>query len=123
HGVERVTVAAGPSPSVTYTVDGAEQHVACRLVVGADGRESTVRRQLGVDLHVAEPRLLGAGLLVDDADGWDPADETIGTEDDRIFFVFPQGEGRIRLYLMYDAADRRRLAGADKARAYLEAFR
>jgi 2-polyprenyl-6-methoxyphenol hydroxylase-like FAD-dependent oxidoreductase len=66
--------------------------------------------------------MLGAGLFVEGVDAW-PADVfSIGTEDDRLYFVIPQGGGRARLYLMYDAARTDRLTGAAKAARFLEWF-
>ena len=122
-GVSDVTVRSGPQPVVTYALDGRTTSVTPRLVVGADGRESTVRRQLGFELHATEPRTMGAGMLVDGADGWPESDMVIGSEGDRNFLVFPQGGGRARLYLFYDVRGRHRLAGPEKQGAFLEAFR
>ena len=122
-GVRDVTVTPGARPLVTYALDGQTVSVTPRLVVGADGRESTVRRQLGFELHATEPRTMGAGMLVDGADGWPDADMVIGTEGDTNFLVFPQGGGRARLYLFYEVADRHRLAGPEKQDVFLQAFR
>src|SRR5439155_24045139 len=106
-GVAAVAVQPGTSPLVRYRRGAAEHVAACRLVVGADGRESGVRRAAGIPLYATEPRLLGAGLLVEDVRGWPEQQVTIGTEGDRVFFVLPQAGGRARPYLMY-AADQRR---------------
>jgi len=123
HGVEHVEVAPGASPSVRYRAASAEHTVDCRIVVGADGRESAVRRQLGIDLHRTEPRIFLAGLLVDSFPEWPVGDSAIGTEGDSMFYVFPQGGGRARLYLGFPVEDRTRLAGSDKARTFLDSFR
>jgi 2-polyprenyl-6-methoxyphenol hydroxylase-like FAD-dependent oxidoreductase len=64
-GIEAVDVEFGRTPTVRYRSGGEEQVARCLLVVGADGRESTVRRRAGLPLHRTEPRLLGAGLLVE----------------------------------------------------------
>jgi len=122
-GVRNVTVSAGPQPTVTYTVGNEVTSVSPRLVVGADGRESVVRRQLGVELHATEARTMGAGMLVEGAEAWPAGDMVIGTEDDRNFLVFPQCGGRVRLYLFYDVADKRRLVGKDKQQKFLDGFR
>ncbi|MHB1785260.1 MAG: NAD(P)/FAD-dependent oxidoreductase [Acidimicrobiales bacterium] len=121
-GVSALRVRAQPKPEVSWEANGEQFTATCRLIVGADGRESSVRRQVGIPLHSTEPRLLGAGLLVEVYGQWTSSDFSIGTEGDRIFFVFPQGDGRVRLYLLYDADDRHRLAGADKADRFLEGF-
>jgi 2-polyprenyl-6-methoxyphenol hydroxylase-like FAD-dependent oxidoreductase len=123
HGVEHVAVTAGAKPSVQYKVGSAEHDVACRLVVGADGRESAVRKQTGIELHRNDPRIFLAGLLVEGIRDWPLGDAFIGTEGDSMLYCFPQGEGRARLYLGFPAEDRTRLAGSEKAKAFLEAFR
>jgi 2-polyprenyl-6-methoxyphenol hydroxylase-like FAD-dependent oxidoreductase len=122
-GVRDVGVTPGSRPVVTYAIDGQTTSVAPRLVVGADGRESTVRRQLGFELHATEPRVMGAGMLVDGTDRWPETDMVIGTEGDSNFLVFPQGGGRARLYLFYEVRDRHRLAGSQKQETFLDAFR
>ena len=123
HGAEVRSVAGGTSPSVTFALDDLEQTVACRLVVGADGRESFVRKSLGVELHRTDARCHMGGLLVEGLRDWPATDFVSGTEGDRMLFVFPQIERRARLYLGFRADDKRRLAGSDKAATFLAAFR
>jgi 2-polyprenyl-6-methoxyphenol hydroxylase-like FAD-dependent oxidoreductase len=121
-GVGDVTVTAGSRPSVRYEHNEVEYELACRLVVGADGRTSTVRRQLSVPLVQTPPNSLGGGLLVDDLYDW-PVDTTsIGTEGDLLYFVFPRAGGRARLYLLHDVAQRGRFSGPDRQREFLKAF-
>jgi flavin-dependent dehydrogenase len=103
-GVESAEVQLGLAPTVRYSLDGAGYAARCRLVIGADGRESAVRRRAGITLHATEPRLLMAGLLVEDLRGWPEHHSTIGTEGDLVFFVVPQSAGRARLYLLWAAA-------------------
>jgi 2-polyprenyl-6-methoxyphenol hydroxylase-like FAD-dependent oxidoreductase len=92
-------------------------------VVAADGRNSTVRRQLGFELPPDKPHHWFSGLLVEGAHAW-PADlETMGTFGDTQIFVFPQGGSRLRLYLSWPLEQRNRLAGATAERAFLDAFR
>jgi 2-polyprenyl-6-methoxyphenol hydroxylase-like FAD-dependent oxidoreductase len=121
-GVTDVDITPGPRPSVRWLVGGASGETTCRLVIGADGRESAVRRQAGLHLEATTPRLLGAGLFVEGVDAWPNEVFSIGTEDDRLYFVIPQGDGRARLYLMYDSSRADRLAGAGKAAQFLEWF-
>jgi 2-polyprenyl-6-methoxyphenol hydroxylase-like FAD-dependent oxidoreductase len=121
-GVERIELQREGAPTVRYLADGAERTARCRLIVGADGRNSSVRRRAGLPLHATEPRLLGAGLLVDDIGDWPPQQLSIGTEGDRVFFIQPQTGGRGRLYLMYAAEQRERFTGSSAARDFLAGF-
>ena len=96
-GVAEVRVQAGTRPSVTY-LNGTEMQVRPRLIIGADGRTSTVRKQSGIHINRAPASHVIAGLLVEGASRW-PADQfSIGVEGDLQFYVFPQGGGRLRLY-------------------------
>ena len=122
-GVTDVRITPDGTPTVEYVHEGRSQRASCRLIVGADGRGSAVRRQAGIELHRDPTHHLFAGMLVEGADGW-PADvQTIGSEGDVHFLVFPQGRGRLRLYLGYASEQQRRLAGAGGPRAFLDAFR
>lgn len=122
-GVTDVRIALGQTPAVEYQHGGSAHRTSCRLIVGADGRGSQVRQQAGVELSRDPTHHLFAGMLVDGADGW-PADlQVIGSEGDVHFLVFPQGGGRIRLYLGYATEQAKRFAGAQGPQAFLDAFR
>jgi|SRR3984957_2948570 len=122
-GVEDVTVAtSGKLQSVTFKVDGTIRELRCRLVVAADGRQSVVRRQLGIELHTDEPHHLFTGLLVDDAEDFPDELQAIGSTDDVHYLVFPQGSGRLRLYLGFPFSDRHRYTGEVGVRNFLDAF-
>jgi menaquinone-9 beta-reductase len=90
--------------------------------VAADGRQSAVRRQLGVELHTDDPHHLFTGLLVDDAEDFPDDLQVIGSTDDVHYLAFPQGSGRIRLYLGFAFADRHRFTGEVGVRNFLDAF-
>jgi 2-polyprenyl-6-methoxyphenol hydroxylase-like FAD-dependent oxidoreductase len=122
-GVEQVKVTPGESIEVRYVHGGSEHAVRPRLVVAADGRESSTRRQLGIELEKTDPRIFLAGMLVDNLRGWPNTDSVIGTSGDAILLAFPQDENKARLYIGYSIEDKTRLAGADKAKTFLEAFR
>ncbi|MDX2168341.1 MAG: NAD(P)/FAD-dependent oxidoreductase [Deltaproteobacteria bacterium] len=122
-GASDARAAIDGTPAVQYVHDGQIRHATCRLIVGADGRGSTVRRQVGLELHRDPTHHLFAGMLVEGADGWPDEVQTIGSEDDVHFLVFPQGGGRLRLYLGYASAQAQRLAGARAPQAFLDAFR
>jgi len=121
-GVAAAEADLGSAPTVRYWLSGVEHVTKCRLVVGADGRDSAVRRRAGIPLHAIEPRLLGAGLLVENLQRWPNDQVAIGTEGDLVFFVLPQATGRARLYLLYGVDQRRRFAGPTARRAFLDSF-
>jgi 2-polyprenyl-6-methoxyphenol hydroxylase-like FAD-dependent oxidoreductase len=122
-GVEEVALATmGSFQIVTFKKDGNSRELRCRLVVAADGRQSTIRRQLGITLHTDEPHHLFSGLLVDDADEFPEDLEVIGSTDDVHYLAFPQGGGRVRLYIGFPFSDRHRYTGEIGVRNFLDAF-
>lgn len=121
-GVGDVTLTPGPRPVVRYELDDVEHEVSCRLVVGADGRTSSVRRQLGLRLTQTPPNSLGGGVLVDNLDAWPVTTTSIGTEGDLLYFVFPRAGGLARLYLLHDTAQKGRFAGPHRHEDFLSAF-
>jgi len=118
-----VTLTFGASPSVSYLHDGAEHTAACKIIVGADGRGSIVRRMAGIELHRDPTHHLFSGMLVEGADGWPADTQVIGAEGDVHYLAFPQGNGRVRLYLGYSSDQPARLAGESGQQAFLDAFR
>nr|WP_297806254.1 FAD-dependent monooxygenase [Tepidiforma sp.] len=119
----RFEVRAGAAPSVAWEAGGQAFEAAARLVVGADGRNSQVRKQLGIELHEDEPHHLFAGLLVEDVPDWPEEVQSMGTEGNVQYFVFPQGGGRHRLYLSYGYDQKGRFSGEGAAERFLQAFR
>lgn len=122
-GVEVLKVTAGNAPSVTYRRGGEERVVAARLIVGADGRASSARSAAGIELNQDKPHHMFGGMLVENASGWNADRQAIGTEGDFAFLAFPQGDGRIRIYGSYALEERRRFAGPDGPRLFLDAFK
>jgi 2-polyprenyl-6-methoxyphenol hydroxylase-like FAD-dependent oxidoreductase len=120
--ITAANVEFGSAPMVRYQLNRAEHVAKCRLLVGADGRDSAVRRQARIPLHATEPRLMGAGLLIEDPGRWPKDQVAIGTEGDLVFFVLPQGAERMRLYLLYSIDQRRRFAGPTARQAFLDSF-
>lgn len=96
-GVGEVPVRTGNRPAITFR-NGIEANVRPRLIVGADGRTSTVRKQSGIQTNAAPSTHLVAGLLVEGASRWPEDLYTVGVEGDLQSYVFPQGHGRLRLY-------------------------
>jgi 2-polyprenyl-6-methoxyphenol hydroxylase-like FAD-dependent oxidoreductase len=122
-GVRVDEVVLGAEPSVTFTMDGRTRTARARLVIGADGRQSIVRKTAGIALHQDPPHHMFGGLLVEGVDGWDEHTQAIGTENDFAFLTFPQGNGKARVYGSYSLSQRGRFAGPNGAQAFLDAFR
>ncbi len=122
-GVSDVEVTAGLAPVVRFRHENGSHQFKPRLVVGADGRGSQVRRQVGIEEHREPTHHLMAGLLVDNTDGWPAEVQLFGTEGKVNFLAFPQSASRVRLYICYALEDRRRFAGEDNHARFLEAFK
>ena len=122
-GVADLAVEPGERPRVRFAQDGRRREVAPRLVVGADGRGSTVARQIGARAESDPVHHIMAGLLVEGAEAWPEDEQTMGAHGEATLYVFPQGGGRARLYLNHALAERRRFAGPEAARHFLAAFR
>ncbi len=102
-----------------YEFNGDLVEASCRLVVGADGRQSTVRRALGIELDKVESKATLGGMLVR-ADWTDDA-SFIGSEGDQYYLGFPRPNGYVRLYRACAPSDA--TAGPDRAQRMLDAFR
>jgi menaquinone-9 beta-reductase len=120
-GVRDIVLAAGSPPRVTYTTNGQETELRSTLVVGADGRASTVRKQAGITLDRQEPISYIAGLLVDGLDGVPDDHDVVAGEGDVFFLVFHQGGGRARVYLCTGLSGQHRFSGRTGAEQFLAA--
>jgi menaquinone-9 beta-reductase len=110
-GVRSVEVSSGSAPEVTFGTDGTSATLSARLVVGADGRASTVRHQIGIELERQAPPHFMAGLLVRDLDI--PDRDFLATEGDLALFAFVQNDGWARVYATPSNEQRQRFAGPD----------
>ena len=121
-GVKDIVCLHGSSPVVSFLHDGQKIELKPQLVVGADGRNSTVRKQLGFSTEADEPHNLIGGMLVADVPDWPRDVQAIGTENRLHYLIFPQGKDLVRLYACYDFMDKSRFAGPDKKEQLLQAF-
>jgi menaquinone-9 beta-reductase len=121
-GAQVETIEAGAGPRVKFTASGQSTTAHARLVVGADGRTSQTREALGVRLTTDRPRDLLCGMLVESAEGWNPDVIAIGVEDDLCYSIFPQADGRARLYGFWSIDDRNRFVGADGPAHFLSSY-
>jgi len=119
-GVRDVKLAGGSSPTVSYGVNNQRADVSASLVVGADGRQSTVRKQVGIELERAEAVSYIAGLLIDGLDGV-PEDDVLCGEGDRFFVMFHQGNGRARAYVCPGLSGQHRFSGPNGTQEFLAA--
>jgi 2-polyprenyl-6-methoxyphenol hydroxylase-like FAD-dependent oxidoreductase len=116
------SVTPGATPSVEFQIDGRLQTATARLIVGADGRGSAVRRWGGFAVNSDRDRMLFAGVLLDGMgelrqDAWymfiDPGVRQSA-------FLVPQGARRARAYLGYRVESNYRLQGASSLPRLIE---
>jgi 2-polyprenyl-6-methoxyphenol hydroxylase-like FAD-dependent oxidoreductase len=103
---------------VRYEFNGDIFDVRCRLVVGADGRQSTVRRGLGIELRQEDSKATLGGMLV--RCDWPDVMSFIGSEGDCYYLGFPRRDA-IRVYLACEPSPA--TSGPDRAKHMLESFR
>ena len=117
-GVRSVDVTVGREPQVDWEDAAGSHSTRGRLVVGADGRGSRVRKALGFELHHAPLLNHIAGLLVDDT-GVPPEHDFLAGEGDLFMASFHQDDGRIRVYLCPAADDAKRYVGPGNVEKFL----
>ena len=122
-GVSDVAVTAGTQPAVRYAHGAGTQEARCRLVIGADGRESRTRKDAGIRLEESTARSMLTGLLVEDLHDWPIEWATLGSEGDVHYLVFPRPGGIARLYVGHGMHQKDRFTGPDRVRRFLDAFR
>lgn len=122
-GVSNTRVTPGSPPTVTFDHDGKTTTLRPRLVVGADGRHGKTAEQIGAKLQQDEPHHRFSGMLVDNVPQWRDDTQFISVEGDVNVLAFPQGGGRIRLYIGFPLEQKTRLAGPQGPQRFLEAFR
>ena len=95
-------VKPGNPPTVAVESDGRVEELTPRLVVGADGRSSMVRKWCGFATQREPDRYYIAGLLFEGMPA--PPDTAIGAYNPaigQVGYLFPQGDGRVRAYDVY----------------------
>lgn len=122
-GISQIEVEAGARPSVSFKHDDKITTLRPRLVVGADGRASTVRKKIGLELRVDPVIHFFCGMLVEGIEDLSPLISFTGTEGDVFYTLFPQGEGKGRLYLGISPDEPSRFAGKDGPEKFLDVFR
>ena len=105
-------VKPGNPPTVTVEANGQVEELTPRLVVGADGRSSMVRKWCGFATQREPDRYYIAGLLFEQMSV--PPDTAIGAYNPaigQVGYLFPQGAGRVRAYDVYPIDANFRLQG------------
>ncbi len=120
-GVSKIDLAQGSPWTVGYENDGDRGELSTPLVVGADGRNSTVRKQIGITLERQEPISYISGLLVDGLDGVPDDFDALSSEGENWFLVFHQRDGRARLYSCTGLSGQHRFAGPEGTQKFLDA--
>jgi 2-polyprenyl-6-methoxyphenol hydroxylase-like FAD-dependent oxidoreductase len=119
-GVRDLRLTPGRAVAVSFATDVAHE-MTTGLVVGADGRASSVRKQTAIKLERQEPINYIAGLLVDGLDDVPEDYDVMVGEGDLFFIMFHQGDGRARVYLCPGLSGQHRFSGHDAARNFLAA--
>ncbi len=119
-GVSGVAVSPGPKLEVkAQTRSGQVLEFHPRLVIGADGRNSTVRNQIGIELDRHHATHMIAGVLVDGLDDLDIDHDFLATTDDLFMASFRQHHGQIRIYLCPGMSQKNRFAGHNGTTEFL----
>ena len=123
-GTSVLKVNPGEPPTISVERAGALRTLTASLIVPADGRNSAARAWGGFNVLRGTQKLFGAGVLVDNYSGSDDTGlALINPAPGRAVFIFPQGRGQARAYLMY-GNDLDRLQGErDKSRFVEESIK
>lgn len=121
-GATVTQVMPGTRPRVVFRHEGNLHEAEARLVVGAGGRGSSVRRWGGFEVKQDPPRRFFSGVLME---GLRAPEDTMHSRfapsEGLMSWIFPQGGGRVRAYVGYHAAtDFPRLSGEKDVARFVE---
>jgi 2-polyprenyl-6-methoxyphenol hydroxylase-like FAD-dependent oxidoreductase len=109
-----VTVVAGDN--------GHSEEIHARLVVGADGRSSTLRASVDFQLRRDSEDMLVAGVLMDNVGAPEDIGQIVMNSSlGQAAIVFPQGRGRVRTYLGFHTGTQPRYQGTADLPRYIDA--
>jgi 2-polyprenyl-6-methoxyphenol hydroxylase-like FAD-dependent oxidoreductase len=110
------------APTVTVEQDGRSEEYQARLVVGADGRGSLVRKWAGFSLQHDPEQMLIAGVLFENMPI--PPDDAnhimLDLARGHLAPLFPQGQGKVRAYFACRTQGFVRLQGAADIPRFIE---
>jgi 2-polyprenyl-6-methoxyphenol hydroxylase-like FAD-dependent oxidoreductase len=113
----------GASPRVIVSDEsGRQEAITSRFVVGCDGRRSMARRWAGFEVKTDPPGQCIAGLLFEDSPcpTTDRSHVVINSQLGRAIALFPQGDGRVRGYLIYQVSEGVRFQGENDVPRFVE---
>ena len=100
HRGARVVAVERAENRVEWTEAGATFNASARLIVGADGSRSAVRKLAGFELEEDPQRLMLAGVMMEDTSIPQDSVHVVQGADGMAIF-FPQGNARCRAYVGY----------------------
>lgn len=115
-------VKPGAVPTVVVEQDGRIEEIPARLVVGADGRTSLVRKWAGFTARQDQQRRLLAGVFFEEMSAL-PVDTIhwiVNPSLGQAALIAPQGHGRVRAYVVYQHDASHRLQGAADMPRFIE---
>ena len=124
-GVRDVRLAPSGAPTVEFHHGGGIHTITGNVVIGADGRASSVRQQLDLDLHHTQPTAAIVGLLIEGLPEPEAGvhDDVVLETDRGMGLLLHQGGGRARAYHVVPLDDRADYAGSLGAEALLADLR
>ena len=115
----RSTSRSAPSRACVGAPAAASTRCGARIIVGADGRRSRVRKALGLELERAPVINHVTGMLLEDLVDVDADHDFLAGEGDLFMATFHQKEGRARVYLFPSVAEPDRYVGAGNVEKFL----
>jgi 2-polyprenyl-6-methoxyphenol hydroxylase-like FAD-dependent oxidoreductase len=113
-------IAHDSTPEVDIASNNGATRIKARLIVGADGRSSTVRRWMGAKLvHDRRHHWLG-GALFDRVTLAEGSTHGANFEGGRTF-IFPQGRGVARAYLVASDGISAQIRGPERVKRFVDA--
>ncbi len=120
-GVNVEEVRPGAPATVVVRNNGHREEIEGRLLVGADGISSGVRKSAGFQVQRDADRMLIAGVLLDNCCAPDDTGQIYtNSELGQIAAIFPQGRGRVRTYFCYHKDSQPRLQGEGDFQRFIE---
>ncbi|MEX0681962.1 MAG: NAD(P)/FAD-dependent oxidoreductase [Dehalococcoidia bacterium] len=120
-GVKVKAVRRGKEPEVDIESDSGTETLTARLVVGADGRNSMVRKWAGFESREEQPGNILSGVLLENLEL--PAETSVIVFNPfvgQVALLFPQGDGRTRAYFGCREASGVRLQGDGDLPRFIE---